>query len=69
MVFDFGGGTFDAALMEVEEGVITVKDTEGDNLLGGKNLDDAIVNEILFPHICEKFPIQNKVSNEGYSHF
>lgn len=67
LVFDFGGGTFDAALMEVEEGVITVKDTEGDNLLGGKNLDDAIVNEILFPHICEKFPIQNKVSDAGYS--
>ena len=64
LVFDFGGGTFDAALMEVEEGVITVKDTEGDNLLGGKNLDDAIVNEILFPHICENFPIQSKVSDE-----
>jgi molecular chaperone DnaK len=67
LVFDFGGGTFDAALMTVEEGVVSVQDTEGDNLLGGKNLDDAIVNEILYPHICSKFPIQDKVSNEGYA--
>ena len=67
LVFDFGGGTFDAALMEVEEGVITVKDTEGDNLLGGKNLDEAIVNEILYPHICSEFPIEGKDSNAGYA--
>ena len=38
LVFDFGGGTFDAALMTVEEGVVSVQDTEGDNLLGGKKL-------------------------------
>ena len=43
------------ALMEVEEGVIRVRDTEGDNLLGGKNLDDAIVNEILYPEVCQNF--------------
>ncbi len=39
LVFDFGGGTFDAALLKVEEGIMRVKDTEGDNYLGGKNLD------------------------------
>ena len=49
LVFDFGGGTFDAALMRVEEGVMRVVDTEGDNHLGGKNLDQAIVEELLLP--------------------
>ena len=39
LVFDFGGGTFDAALIKVEDGIIQVFDTEGDNYLGGKNLD------------------------------
>ena len=42
IVFDFGGGTFDVALMSAEEGVMRVIDTSGDNYLGGKNLDLAI---------------------------
>jgi len=44
LVFDFGGGTFDAALMKAEDGILKVLDTEGDNYLGGKNLDYAIVD-------------------------
>ena len=52
LVFDFGGGTFDAALMRVEEGVMRVVDTEGDNHLGGKNLDQAIVEELLLPALA-----------------
>ena len=40
LVFDFGGGTFDSALVKVEDGIIKVIDTEGDNFLGGKNLDE-----------------------------
>ena len=51
LVFDFGGGTFDAALLKVEEGIMKVIDTEGDNYFGGKNLDYAIVEEIMIPHI------------------
>ena len=50
-VFDFGGGTFDAALLKVEEGIMKVIDTEGDNYLGGKNLDFAIVDEIIIPYL------------------
>lgn len=55
MVFDFGGGTFDAALLKVEEGIMQVVDTEGDNYLGGKNLDYAIVDGIIIPYLKEHF--------------
>ena len=64
LVFDFGGGTFDSALLKVEEGIMQVIDTEGDNHLGGKNLDFAIVDEIILPHIQENFNIDNILSND-----
>ena len=51
LVFDFGGGTFDAALMSISEGVMKVVSTDGNNRLGGKNLDNAIVDEILIPQL------------------
>lgn len=54
LVFDFGGGTFDAALVLVEDGVITVKDTKGDNFLGGKDLDRAIVEKILLHEVAQE---------------
>ena len=57
LVFDFGGGTFDAALLKVEDGIMKVIDTEGDNYLGGKNIDFAIVDEILIPHLGKTFSI------------
>ncbi len=57
LVFDFGGGTFDAALLHVEDGIMQVKDTEGDNYLGGKNLDYAIVDQIIIPYLKENYTI------------
>lgn len=51
LVFDFGGGTFDAALINVQDGILQVKDTEGDNYLGGKNIDYAIVDKIFIPYL------------------
>ena len=57
MVFDFGGGTFDAALLKVEDGIMQVFDTEGDNYLGGKNLDMALVNDIIIPYLMENYAI------------
>jgi molecular chaperone DnaK len=59
LVFDFGGGTFDAALIKAEEGILTVKDTDGDNWLGGKNLDEAIVDQIIIPNLTENFKIDS----------
>lgn len=59
LVFDFGGGTFDAALVKVEDGILTVFDTEGDNYLGGKNLDEAVVNKILLPSLKEIYDLSS----------
>jgi molecular chaperone DnaK len=58
LVFDFGGGTFDAALVKAEEGILSVKDTEGDNWLGGKNLDEAIVDKIIIPYLQKHYAIE-----------
>src|SRR5919107_1781962 len=43
-VYDFGGGTFDISILEVGEGVIEVKATNGDTHLGGDNIDSRIVD-------------------------
>jgi len=64
LVFDFGGEIFDAALLKVEEGIMKVVDTEGDNYLGGKNLDYAIVDEIILPYIQENFTIDSILSDD-----
>ncbi|MDH6357371.1 Hsp70 family protein [Parabacteroides sp. PF5-9] len=64
LVFDFGGGTFDAALLKVEDGIMKVIDTEGDNYLGGKNLDYAVVDQLIIPHIQQKFSIDGMLSDD-----
>jgi len=43
-VYDFGGGTFDISILEVSEGVIEVKSTNGDTHLGGDNIDQRLVD-------------------------
>ncbi len=43
VVYDFGGGTFDISVLEVGEGVVEVKSTNGDTHLGGDDLDDRII--------------------------
>lgn len=57
VVFDFGGGTFDAALVTSPGGVMQVKSCEGDNNLGGGDIDKAIVNEIFLPELKENYSI------------
>jgi molecular chaperone DnaK len=46
-VYDFGGGTFDISILEVGEGVIEVKSTNGDTHLGGDNIDQRIVDWLI----------------------
>lgn len=64
LVFDFGGGTFDSALLKVEDGIMRVSDTEGDNYLGGKNLDLTVVDEIIIPHIQANYSIDDILDND-----
>ncbi|MCE5245602.1 molecular chaperone DnaK [bacterium] len=46
-VFDFGGGTFDISILEVGEGVVEVKSTNGDTHLGGDDIDQAVMDWII----------------------
>jgi len=64
LVFDFGGGTFDAALVGMEEGIMKVIDHAGDNYLGGKNMDWLIVDEKIIPHLEENFSIEAIVNDD-----
>ena len=46
-VFDFGGGTFDISILEVGEGVVEVKSTNGDTHLGGDDIDEKLIEWII----------------------
>src|SRR5581483_12004857 len=46
-VYDLGGGTFDVTIMEIGGGVFEVKSTNGDTQLGGTDMDDALINEVV----------------------
>jgi len=56
LVFDLGGGTFDVSILEVGEGVIEVKSTNGDTHLGGDDWDEAIVN-----WVADQFQIEQGI--------
>ena len=46
-VFDFGGGTFDISVLEIHDGVIEVKSTNGDTHLGGDDIDQKIMSFLI----------------------
>ncbi|MCK4670852.1 MAG: Hsp70 family protein, partial [Nanoarchaeota archaeon] len=56
LVFDFGGGTFDVSVLELGEGVFEVKATSGDNMLGGDDID-----ELLIDWMAEEFKKQHGI--------
>jgi molecular chaperone DnaK len=56
LVFDLGGGTFDVSLLEIGDGVVEVKATNGDNHLGGDDWDQALVD-----HLVKTFGSQNGI--------
>ena len=56
LVFDLGGGTFDVSLLEIGEGIVEVKATNGDNALGGDDWDDALVD-----HLVKTFRSKNGI--------
>jgi len=56
LVFDLGGGTFDVSLLEIGDGVVEVKATNGDNHLGGDDWDQAVVD-----HLVKVFQSKNGI--------
>jgi molecular chaperone DnaK len=64
VVYDFGGGTFDVSILEVGEGVIEVKSTNGDTHLGGDNLDKRIVDWLIAEFKQEEGLDLNSKGNE-----
>lgn len=59
LVYDLGGGTFDAAIMQVRDGVIQVVNHGGDNHLGGKLIDWEIVDQLLIPALTQEHPLKD----------
>jgi molecular chaperone DnaK len=59
LVYDFGGGTFDAALVRSSEQELKVVDHEGNNFLGGADFDFAIIEKIIVPEIVRLTGIEN----------
>ncbi|KAL6894351.1 hypothetical protein ACP4OV_008449 [Aristida adscensionis] len=60
LIFDLGGGTFDASLLTIEEGIFEVKATAGDTHLGGEDFDNRLVN-----HFVQEFKRKNKKDITG----
>lgn len=54
-VYDFGGGTFDAAIIKAEEGSVHVVNHGGDNSLGGSHIDWAIVQQLIIPELIDNY--------------
>ena len=67
LVFDLGGGTFDAAILEMDDQVMAICDqgkaTIGDNNLGGKLFDRAIFEKIILPHLETKYEFNDQLSD------
>ncbi|MES2060146.1 MAG: molecular chaperone DnaK [Patescibacteria group bacterium] len=60
VVFDFGGGTFDISVLEVGDDVVEVKSTDGDAHLGGKDIDQKIIN-----YLADEFKKQSGIDVRG----
>ncbi len=54
LVYDLGGGTFDAALVRIVEGELTVMDHEGDNYLGGTDFDALLIEKLVVPELARR---------------
>ncbi|HYO62488.1 MAG TPA: Hsp70 family protein [Pyrinomonadaceae bacterium] len=57
LVFDLGGGTFDTAVVSTRDNRLSVLEHRGDNHLGGKDLDRAVVRNVFLPFLSERFAL------------
>lgn len=63
LVYDLGGGTFDAALVRMDSGDMRVIDHEGDNYLGGLDFDTMIIDEFIAPFLASKGKFSNLLAD------
>lgn len=71
LVYDLGGGTFDVALVKIQNGEMKIVDHEGDNFLGGMDFDDKIVDELIVPHLereCQFEELSKNLKSESGRH-
>jgi molecular chaperone DnaK (HSP70) len=67
LVFDLGGGTFDVAVVSTREGRLNVLEHRGNNLLGGKDIDRSIVEQILLPALEATYDLRDPRPNGARS--
>jgi molecular chaperone DnaK len=59
LVYDLGGGTFDVALIKIQDGEMKILDHEGDNFLGGTDFDNLMVEKMIIPFLNKYFKFNN----------
>lgn len=68
LIYDLGGGTFDSALISSKDGNLKVLSHNGDNFLGGKDIDAKIVDEIIVPYLQDNYDLDDfDRSNPNYA--
>jgi molecular chaperone DnaK len=65
LVYDFGGGTFDAAVIKAEEGTVRVVNHGGDNFLGGSDIDWAIITNLIVPSLVKSSGLKDFVRSNA----
>lgn len=65
LVFDMGGGTFDVALMRMHNGIVSPVDTTGCNTLGGKDIDEAIIDALIIPHLKARYKLDQILAHRS----
>ena len=69
LVFDFGGGTLDIAVISTKGGRLSVMEHRGNNFLGGKDIDRSIIENILIPEIANNFKIDTLLNSNQKNSF
>jgi molecular chaperone DnaK len=64
LVFDFGVGAFDTALLKISDGIIQIIDKDGNQFYGSTLIDEAIVDKIIIPYLKNRFVIDELLSDD-----
>ncbi len=65
LVFDYGGGTLDVAVVTTKNGELAAINNKGNNRMGGKDIDKALYERIILPKLQEKYQIEKDLSGQA----